>query len=68
MRRKSITEILRQALIEYPGSCYDVELATGINRASMTRFIKRQRTLRLDTADVLCAFLGIEVVRRKKGR
>ena len=71
MKRKTISELLREAILEYrrdTGTTYDLERGTGVKRASMGRFLKGERSLRLDKAEALCSFLGIESVRRKKGR
>ena len=35
--------------------------AAGIERASLSRFVRGQRTLRLDMADRLAAYFGLEL-------
>jgi len=65
MKVKTMTELLRTEL-EKAGSLYPIEAATGVKRMSMWRFLK-DGSLRLDTADKLAAYFGIES-RKKKGR
>lgn len=63
-----MTELLREALKE-AGSLYPIAAATGVERASMTKFLKGERSLRLDKADALAAYLGIKCTRsRTRGK
>ena len=66
--RATMTELLREALAEAE-SLNAVAVATGVQRASLIRFVKGRQSLRLDIADRLAAHLGIECrrVRRRKG-
>ena len=60
-----MTQLLREALAEAE-SLRAVERATGVKRQSMMKFLRREQSLRLDKADVLAAYFGIEV--KRKGR
>ncbi len=62
--RRTMTELLREALAEAP-SLRAIERATGVKRQSMMKFVRREQSLRLDKADALAAYFGIQV---KKGR
>jgi plasmid maintenance system antidote protein VapI len=46
-----------------------LERETGVTRASIMRFVRGSQYLRLDMADRLAAFFGLELrrARRKKG-
>jgi hypothetical protein len=45
-----------------------LERETGVTRASIMRFVKGTQSLRLDKADRLAAFFGLELrPKRKKG-
>ena len=62
-----MTELLREALAE-ADSLRAIATATGIQRASLQRFRDRTQSLRLDVADQLAAYFGIECRRtRRKG-
>ncbi len=62
MTRKSkptMTELLREALTE-ADSLYAVAKATGVQKASLIRFVSGRQSLRLDIADRLATFFNIE--------
>jgi plasmid maintenance system antidote protein VapI len=61
---KTMTELLRQALNEADNK-YAVTKATGVPKASLIRFLRGDQSLRLDMADRLAAYLGIECIWRK---
>lgn len=63
-----MTELLKEALSEAE-SLRAVERATGVKNPSMVRFLQGKQSLRLDMADRLAEYLGIESRRvRRKGR
>ncbi|MBX7255705.1 MAG: hypothetical protein K1Y02_05050 [Candidatus Hydrogenedentes bacterium] len=64
-RVQSITETLRAAIVESGVSHRAIETATGVQRASIMRFVRGTQSLRLDIADRLAEFFGIEC--RRKG-
>jgi len=67
----SITEQLRRAIERSGKSRYRISQESGIAEAVLSRFIHGERDLKLDTADRLCAALGLQVVlkaKRKPGR
>ena len=55
----SMTELLKQALSQVD-SLRAVERATGVKNPSLVRFLQCKQSLRLDLADKLAAYLGIE--------
>ena len=64
-----MTELLRQALSEVE-SIRAVAKATGLDNASLSRFVNGERSLRLDLADRLAEYFEIECrrkARRRKG-
>jgi hypothetical protein len=42
-----------------------LEQATGVKRASIMRFLRGKISLRLDKADALAAYFGLELVAKK---
>jgi len=54
-----MTELLRKALSETE-SLRAVERATGVKRQSMMKFLRGEQSIRLDFADQLAAYFGIE--------
>ena len=72
MTRKgeSLTEALRRVIADSGLSHNSIAAKTGVQRMSIVRFLNGTQSLRLDAADKLAAFFGLEVVQRKpqKGR
>lgn len=60
-----MTEVLRHAILESK-SFRAVERATGVKRQSLMKFARGEQSLRLDMADRLAAYFGVEV--KRKGR
>ena len=63
---KTIDEVLRDTIAASSIPVLQIEQQTGVQRASICRFIKGERTLRLDTAAVLADFFGLELRKRKE--
>jgi plasmid maintenance system antidote protein VapI len=58
---KTITEVLRGAVHATGLPLLQVAEAAGIERASLSRFMAGKRTLRLDMADRLSAYVNMEL-------
>ena len=54
-----MTGLLREAL-KGADSLYAVAKASGVQKASLLRFLRGDQSLRLDLADKLAAYFGIE--------
>ena len=63
----TMTEAIREAIAESELSFKALERETGVLRQSLMKFAAGKQTLRLDSADKLAEFFGIEV-RRRKGK
>ena len=63
-----IDYILRQAIIDSGISHKALFEATGVQRATIARFIAKETSIRLDKAADLCEVLGLELrpVKRNK--
>jgi plasmid maintenance system antidote protein VapI len=62
----SMSEILRQAVRDSGLPLLRIAQAAGVERASLSRFVRGERTLRLDMADRLAAYFKLEL--RSKGK
>ena len=60
-----ISELLRRTIAESGISLKALERETGVTRASIMRFVRGDQYLRLDLADRLADFFGLEL--RKRG-
>ena len=63
-----MSEQLRQAINTSQISRYRISKETGVSQAALSRFMSGERSLTLDTVDVLADFLGLELVSKRKGR
>ncbi len=63
-----MSDVLRAAIRASGLSLLEIERDTGVQRGSISRFLRRERSLRLDIADKLAAYLGIRVVPSKRKR
>ena len=61
----AISAALRKAIAESGVPLLTLQERTGVQRMSILRFVRGDQSLRLDKADLLAAYLGIEVVQKK---
>jgi plasmid maintenance system antidote protein VapI len=70
-RAAPITDLLLRtvrAAVEGGQTSYlALERETGLTRASIMRFVAGKQSLRLDMADRLATYFGLELRKRKKG-
>ncbi len=67
MARKTFTELVRQLFINSGCSQAELRKATGIDRATISRFVSGRQFLSPDTLDKVAEYLGWEpIVKRKK--
>jgi plasmid maintenance system antidote protein VapI len=62
--RRTILRAVERGRVNYKA----LERETGVTRASIMRFVKGTQSLRLDMADRLAAYFGLELRPRRKGR
>jgi plasmid maintenance system antidote protein VapI len=71
-RPAPISELLRQTIaqaVESGRTNYKaLQRETGVTRGSIMRFVTGRQFLRLDMADRLAAFFGLELRTKRKGR
>ncbi len=60
-----MTDALRAAIDDSDLSYSALERETGVKRQSMMKFVAGKQSLRLDVADKLAAYFGLEIVNRK---
>ena len=60
-----MTEILRAAIKDSGLSAYRISKDTGLVVTSIIRFVESETSLRLDKADALAEYMGLELVQRK---
>lgn len=65
--RQPISDVLRRVIAESGKAHIAIERDTGVKRASIMRFLRGDTSLRLDKADALAAYFGLELKRNRKG-
>jgi hypothetical protein len=65
-KRSPITDLLRRTITESGVPLLALQRETGVKRGSILRFVRGDQSLRLDKADALSTFFGLELVRRKE--
>jgi plasmid maintenance system antidote protein VapI len=63
-RERTISDLLRQAIVESGLSHNALAQATGVTRASIIRFARGDQSLRLDKADLLADYFGLTLTKR----
>lgn len=61
-----MTDVLKQAIRESGLTYYRIAKDTGMVGTSLLRFMAGQTSLRLDKADVLAEYLGLQLCARKR--
>jgi hypothetical protein len=65
---QTMSDVLRQAILESGVALIALERETGVQRMSIARFLRGQTSLRLDKAERLAEYLELELRRKRKGR
>ena len=60
----TMTERLRQAINDCPLPFQALERETGVTRQALMRFARSESSIRLDFADKLAAYFGLELTER----
>lgn len=60
-----ITDLLRRTIAESGIPLLRLSNDAGVARASLIRFVRGETSLRLDVADRLAAYFGLELTQRK---
>ena len=66
-KRMTMTAALRQAIAASELSFLELERQTGIKRQSLMKFANEETSLRLDKADKLAEYFGLEIEKRRTG-
>ena len=70
MNKQPITDMLRETIVASKMTMKSIERETGVQRLSVTRFVRGTNSLRLDVADKLAAYFGLAlqpIKPKKKG-
>jgi plasmid maintenance system antidote protein VapI len=62
----NLTSALLAAIISSEASYRELERQTGVKRQSLMKFVRGEQSLRLDMADRLAKYFGLELTERKR--
>jgi len=65
LRKPPISELLRDTIAQSGVPLLVLERETGVTRASILRFVRGEQMLRLDKADALAGYFGLELIERE---
>jgi len=65
-RKPTMTDVLKTAIERSGKTRYQIAQDTGILQTSLSRFMRGETSLRLDKADVLAEYLGLELKPRRR--
>lgn len=57
----SISDVLRRAILDSGLPLLRIANETGVQRASLSRFVRGKNSLRLDMADKLATYFGLKL-------
>jgi len=63
-----MTDVFRKAIAESGFSLYRIAKDTGVSPQSLLRFERGDQSLRLDKADLLAEYFGLELVKKRKAK
>jgi hypothetical protein len=64
--KRDISDQLRRAIESCGESRYRLWQATGVDQATLSRFMSGKTKLTLDSVDRLCAYLGLQLTKREE--
>lgn len=64
----TLAEAIREAIRSSGQTVYAVAKAAGVSQPVLHRFVAGERGLTLDTADKLCRYLGLRLVKAESDR
>jgi plasmid maintenance system antidote protein VapI len=65
-KKQTISDALKQAIIQSGMAYIALERETGVQRASIMRFLRGKQSIRLDVADKLAGYFGLELRPKRK--
>jgi plasmid maintenance system antidote protein VapI len=63
--KSTLSDVLRNTIVESGVSYKSLSRDTGVARASIQRFVRGDQSIRLDMADRLAAYFNFELRKRK---
>ncbi len=65
-RSKKMTDQIRRAIDDSGLTRYRIAMETGIDESALAKFYNGNRGLSLNNLDLLCEYLGLQIVAERK--
>ena len=65
-KQQTISDALKRAIVQSGMAHVALEREAGVQRASIMRFLRGEQSIRLDGADKLAAYFGLELRPKRK--
>jgi hypothetical protein len=65
---KRLSEQLREAIVKAKATRYEISKATGVDQASLSKFVLGQRGISVEAMDAVGLYLGLSITSRPKKR
>jgi transcriptional regulator with XRE-family HTH domain len=59
--KRTFADVIRRAVQDSGRTPYAIALESGVSQPVLSRFLRRERSVTLDTAEKLCRALGLEL-------
>jgi transcriptional regulator with XRE-family HTH domain len=59
--KRTFADVIRRAVEDSGRTAYAIALESGVSQAVLSRFLRGERGINLDTAEKLCRALGLEL-------
>jgi plasmid maintenance system antidote protein VapI len=63
---RTMTDVLRRTILDSGLPLLTIATKTGVERASISRFVRGKNSLRLDLADKLADYFGLTLTQTRK--
>jgi cyanate lyase len=67
-RTVTASDLIQQCIAESGLSFIELERRTGVKRQSLMKFVRGEQSLRLDKADLLAEYFGLELTKKRKAK
>ena len=59
--KRTFADVIRRAVEDSGRTPYAISLESGVSQPVLSRFLRHERSITLDTAEKLCRALGLEL-------
>lgn len=64
--KMTVSEQLKKAILSSKKTRYAIAVGSGVDHAVLRRFLKGERDIKLQTADKLAEYFGLNLIKKKR--